>query len=460
MSTIAKRGNTYRITVSCGYDMNNKQIRKSMTWTPLPGMTPKQIEKELQKQAVLFEEKCASGQYMDGNIKFADFAERWFKDYAEKQLKVRTIARYREFMQRINPAIGHIRLDRLQPVHLIQFYDNLAEKGIRNDIKYKPVADIGQMLKDMNIKKVDFKKMAEISDSTLLAVCKGSNVKEKSAYNIAKALGVSVEQIFKADEKSQKGLSDITILHYHRLISSILTCAVQWQVIIANPCNRVKPPKVERRTARYLDDIQTAEMFKYLQNEPYQYKTMITVLVYTGMRRGELFGLKWSDIDFKNKLISINRSRLYLPKVGTFEDSTKTYSSQRVMKVSDIVLQSLKLYKAQQDIEKNKVGDKWQGTEYVFTSWDGKPFHPDSLTGWFGNFIKRYNLPDVCIHSLRHTNATLLIANGVNLTTVASRLGHSNTSTTANIYAHAIKTADEMAADTLQDILSKASNMA
>lgn len=458
MATITKRKNSYRITVSCGYDVNNKQIRKSMTWTPLPDMTPKQIEKELQKQAILFEDKCESGQYMESNIRFADFAETWMKEHAEKQLKRRTVARYREHLERINLAIGHLKLDKIQPVHLMKFYDNLAESGVRNDIKYTPIADINEILKQRNIKKSDFAKMAGISDTTLLTVSKGANVKEKSAFNIAKALDMPIEQIFKADEKSQKGLSDVTILHYHRLISSILTSAVQWQIILSNPCSRVKPPKVERKTARFLDDEQTADMFKCLEDEPYQYKTMITVLVYTGMRRGELFGLKWSDVDFKNKLISINRSRLYLPKIGTFEDSTKNYSSERIIKVPDVVIQSLKYYKAQQEIEKNRIGDKWIGTEYVFTKWNGEPFRPDALTMWFNKFIKRNKLPDVCIHSLRHTNASLLIANGVNLTTVASRLGHSTTSTTANIYAHAIKTADEIASSVLEDVISKASN--
>ena len=77
MPTIQKRGDTYRIRVSAGYDSSGKQIMKSTTWKPAPGMTPKQIQKELDRQAVLFEEKVKSGRCMDGNIRFQDFAERW-----------------------------------------------------------------------------------------------------------------------------------------------------------------------------------------------------------------------------------------------------------------------------------------------------------------------------------------------------------------------------------------------
>ncbi len=96
MATVKKRGDSYRFTVSCGYDINNRQIRESMTWTPPEGMTPKKTEKEAQRQAVLFEEKCRSGQVLDGGMRFSDFSEKWF-DYAEKQLRPTTIAGYRHF---------------------------------------------------------------------------------------------------------------------------------------------------------------------------------------------------------------------------------------------------------------------------------------------------------------------------------------------------------------------------
>ena len=138
MATIRKRNDTYQIRVSLGYNSKKRQIEKSTTWKPTPGMTKRQIEKELKRQAVLFEEKCRTGQFLDGSITFSEFADRWFKDYAEKQLKSRTVTRYKELMWRITPAIGHIKLSRLQPQHLLEFYNNLGEDGIRLDIKYKP----------------------------------------------------------------------------------------------------------------------------------------------------------------------------------------------------------------------------------------------------------------------------------------------------------------------------------
>ena len=111
-------------------------------------------------------------------------------------------------------------------------------------------------------------------------------------------------------------------------------------------------------------------------------------------------------------------------------------------------------YRAWQE-GRSELGSLWQESDRIFTAWDGGMLNPEALSRWFHKFIVRKGLPDVSIHGLRHTNATLLIAGGVPLKTVSSRLGHSSISTTGNIYAHAIRSADEAAADTLEDILGK-----
>ena len=100
------------------------------------------------------------------------------------------------------------------------------------------------------------------------------------------------------------------------------------------------------------------------------------------------------------------------------------------------------------------MGDRWTDSGKIFTTQYGAPMHPDTLSDWFKKFIRKNNLPDIHLHSLRHTNATLLIASGTNIRTVAKRLGHSTPTTTGNIYAHAIKTADEMAAEKLANIFN------
>lgn len=451
MATIKQRGNSYKITVSCGYDLNGKQIRRHLTWTPEPGMTKRQLQKELDRQAVLFEEKCRNGQVLDGNIKFAEFAEKWFTEYAEKQLRPTTIAGYRWALKRTLPAIGHIRLDKLRPHHLMAFYDNLAESGIREDTLYRCSVDFKAFLREQHTTAVQLTERAGVGIRTLYGLNKGNRVKAETARKIETALELS-KPIFEPVD-GDAALSSNTISHYHKMLSSMLSTAVKWQLIYDNPCLRVDPPKVEHSEAHYLDEVQAAHLLDLLDDEPIVYRTMITLLLHTGLRRGELCGLEWDDINFDLSLLDVQRTSLYLPGKGIFEDETKNATSERCMKVSADVVTMLKAWRAEQSKQRLRMGDQWQTSDRLFTAWDGAPIRPDVITAWFHKFVTKNGLPPIHIHSLRHTNATLLIAAGTNLTTVAARLGHANSTTTSKIYAHAIKSADQAAAEVLQDIL-------
>ena len=267
MASITKRGNGYRIKVSCGYDINGKQIVKSMTWEPKVSMTARQIEKELQRQATVFEEKCRSGQFIDSSIKFAKFADIWLKEYAEKQLKAKTIAGYNDILKRVNLDIGHIYLDKIQTVHLLSFYDNLREEGIRKDIKYKSKTDLTPIILKEYGTKVEFAEKSEIAIITLSNACKGKNVSQSTAEKISDALKLKINDIFEADAE-KVCLSEKTIQHYHQLISSILQTAVHWQVLFSNPCESIKNPKAKRKESTYLEDTEVMQLLNSFQNEP------------------------------------------------------------------------------------------------------------------------------------------------------------------------------------------------
>lgn len=138
-----------------------------------------------------------------------------------------------------------------------------------------------------------------------------------------------------------------------------------------------------------------------------------------------------------------------------FEEETKTFSSKRVIKVGGVVIDMLRDFKAWQETEAAKLGDKWADSGKLFTSWDGRPINPCTVTSWFHKFIIKYELPYISIHGLRHTNASLMISSGVPITTTAKRLGHTTSATTSKIYAHAISSADAMAATTIESILPR-----
>ena len=138
MATIQKRGGSYLIRVSCGYDVKGKQIIRSKTWKPERKMTPNQLEKELNRQAVIFEEECNSG-YQSGAVKFEAFAEQWFDEYAKPNLRNTTYERMLMLRKRVYAALGHMRMDRITPRDIQIFVNSMLEDGA-NEKNGKPLA--------------------------------------------------------------------------------------------------------------------------------------------------------------------------------------------------------------------------------------------------------------------------------------------------------------------------------
>jgi len=457
MPSIEKRSdNTYRITVSCGYDSKGKKLRKSKTITLPSGLTKRQRDKELNRLAVLFEREVENGTYLDGEkITFEEFTRKWLNDYGAVHLAPKTLSRYNLLLARINAVIGHLKLSKLQPHHLVELYNNLAEGGIRFDYRYKASLDTIPLLKDN--KKV-IASQADLNTRTIDEIIKGGVTTADTASKISDAVGTSIEKAFTPIDKD-KGLSAKTILHHHRLISSILNTAMQWQIIQSNPADRVKPPKVEKQEAAHYNDEQVLKMFNLLSQEPLKYQAAIYTALYGGLRLGEVVGLNWIDVDFEKGILTISKTSQYLPNIGIFEASTKNISSKRKIVLSAAALQVLQMYKVEQTQERLKSGSEWVDSGKIFVKRNGEPMFPSTPSSWFRKWLKKNDLPPLTFHQLRHTNASLLIAQGIDIATVAKRLGHSKISTTMDIYTHAIDKLDTNAASSLDNLLSGNTNL-
>ena len=253
---------------------------------------------------------------------------------------------------------------------------------------------------------------------------------------------------------SERKLSPKTIVEHHRVISKLLETAVKWNLVKENVARRADPPRISPHDIDFLDEKEVQALMTALQKEPITYRTMITILILTGMRRGELFGLEWKDIDFNNRCIRIERTSQYIGNKTIITKGPKTRSGHREIYISQSLVRVLKKYRAWQAQRRLDVGSDWNDTDRLFTQWNGKPMYPDSLTKWFSKFLERNNLRKVTLHSLRHTNATIMIAEGTDIRTVSNRLGHAQTSTTLNIYTHALKSKDEQAAEVLDNVLA------
>lgn len=454
MASIIKRNGSYMFMVSCGYDVHGKQVRRTMTYTPEPGMTATQIKKEVQRQAILFEEKCKTGQVADsGCVKLSEFIETYFESHAELNLKKNTIVGYRRMSPVIEKELGHLRIDRITPQQITMFYRKQLQKGVRRNVTYQCQINLKKLVRDRGYATEQLARIAGMAPSTLRDALNGNNVSEKTASAICKALKLSLSKTFIAEGKDVP-LSNNTVRHYHTFLSSVLGVAVKWQLIPSNPCERATLPKKENTPPRYLDEEQAARLLELLDGEDVQYRTMIKMFMFTGMRREELCGLEWKDIDFKTSVIRIERASLYIPHEGIITESTKNTSSTRYMKAPVVAIQLLKEYRSWQAQRRLSMGDRWVDCDRLFTKPDGSPIHPDTIGCWFRDFIRANDLPDISIHSLRHTNATLMINSGIPITTIAARLGHADPTTTTKIYTHAIQSADAAAAEQLDLIFT------
>ncbi|MBP3855176.1 MAG: tyrosine-type recombinase/integrase [Ruminiclostridium sp.] len=453
MANINKRGNSYTIRVSCGIDGNGKRISKSMTYKPPNNLPTREVERLVNKAALEFEERCLNGQVIDSGIRFRDFAEKWFKEYAEKQLRATSLSRYNDLMKRIMPVFGNMKLKAIRPYQLTEFYNSLAEEGVRCDDKYVGRDTVVKLIKDTGMTQPQFAKAAGVGHSVVESALHGRNIASKSAQKISDYLGKPIDKLFKCTTEGKR-LASRTIQYYQVILSSMFSTAVEWEFLSENPCERAKPPRIIYKESRYLDEDGAAEVMDALGQEPYRYAIAIYIMLYTGLRRGEVCGLEWSDIDFGKRILSVNRNSLYIPEKGTFTDSLKTYSSSRVINLSDDLIDILNDYRTWQEEQAEMLGDKWKGGERIVTRLDGSPICPDTLSGWFYKFIRKNNLSRISLHSLRHTHATLLIACGIPLKTVSVRLGHASASTTSNIYVHAIQSANAAAAEAINVALS------
>lgn len=454
---------SYCIRVSNGYDRLGRQVLVNRTFTPPPGMTGKKLEKELKRQADAFEQEVKAGVMLDASMKMDALIERWFKEYAEKKLKPKTVYNYRKLVPRISAGLGQLKVCQVKPAHLMAFYSNLEEQGVREDSTYTATPALLELLPRGQRNTIT--KAAGIGERTMTRLCDSCQMSRATAQKVADAAGLPFSKAFTEHARAGGKLNGNTVQHYHRMLSAVFTKAVQWGLVADNPCKRAESPKAEEVDIQVLEERDVARLLEALQDAPTQYSVITQLALLTGARRGELCALRWSDIDFAAGTISFNREVQTIPGVGRIFNTPKTKHSRRCIKMSPDCMQLLQEYRQHQKAERFKIGSEWvrkveiEGkqveNDLLFTRWNGAPIDPDSITTWFGKFLAAHDLPPVHFHSLRHTNASLLIAAHVPITTVSGRLGHAKTSTTTDIYAGFIRSADAAAADALASVFDR-----
>lgn len=447
-----KTGTAYRISVSSGFDCNGKRIRHRMTYKPAPGMTARQTEKAVQRAAADFERSIEQGYALDNRQTFAEYAA-YVLDLKERDgTKTKTLDRYKELMIRINQAIGHLKLVDIRPQHLNSFYKNLLEPGIRAGRSSATVKiDLAAWLKANKKTRAGIAETAGVAAATVSSAVRGNPIQEEKAQAISQAMGKKLDDVFTVEHDTEP-LADRTVLAYHRLISIILSQAEKEMLVPYNAAAKASPPKAAKKAPNYFQPETISEILKALEAEPLKWQLITHLLLVTGCRRGEIMGLKWEKIDFKTNRIKIDRALIVSPSMGVYESTTKT-SDIRYLTLPAETMSLLRQHKREQLMLKLANGDRWINTGYVFTQDNGDRMNPDSITAWLNDFSARHGLPHINPHAFRHTVASVLLANGTDIVTVAAQLGHASASTTENFYAHIIEENKARASECIADVL-------
>lgn len=362
MASITKRGDSFRIRISLGYDSEKRQIFKTTTFIPPTGVTPKKAQKLAEEYAYEFERHCRGYATLNENMRFSELAEWYFENYAPIELKECTMYNYKGiYKNHIAPVFGNTKVKDINTPRLTQFVQSLS-------------------------------------------------------------------------------VQPETVRKIYVVIQSIFRRGVEQGFIRDTPCHNVILPKNRRKKKRpVLDEAQTKRFLEYIDQRKCDpdIKRMVKVLLYTGLRCGEMLALAWDDIDFDEMTISVSNN---LADVGGkhYLSTPKTESSIRTIGMSDALADILREQREYQE-QLIMTAESFPHPEMVFTSANGNYRDRSSLNTSFKRFLRGSEFEFLTLHQLRHCNATLLLNNGVDLKVVSAHLGHCDIGVTANIYADVLR---------------------
>lgn len=431
MASIDRRNNgKYRIRVEIGRDAEGKRLVRTMTYTPTE-TNERKIKKEVEMAALEFEKRVLNGECIEGDkLIFRNYVNVWADQWGKNNLTLSGLESYLDILRRrIIPEVGHIPIGKIRPTHIQNILQKMKDDG----------------------------KAAKTIKRTL------------TAFN------------------------------------SVMRYAFDMEVIETNPIDRVHPPKVEKKDAlHYFTPEQVNIFFGALEKEytmtmkahestnrktgqrttkikeytqtytiPFQWRVYFNLAIMGAFRRGELCAIRWSDIDWESRTLSIRRAFAKTKAEGQIIKTTKTASGIRTITLPESSMLLLKEWKDQQKELSMALGTLWEGKRgreydenYIFIQLDnGRPICVDTPSHRFKTIIETYNatcsdeslkLPMIRLHDLRHTSATLLLSNGADISTVSHRLGHHQTSVTLDVYSHWLPQNDRDASDTLERIIQNA----
>ncbi|MDQ6659497.1 MAG: site-specific integrase, partial [Chloroflexota bacterium] len=207
-----------------------------------------------------------------------------------------------------------------------------------------------------------------------------------------------------------------------------------WNYVSVNVCDLVKPPRIVSREGVPLTLEQAHTLLECARE--HRLELLLTMAVVTGMRRGELLALRWSNIDVEHQTLLVLHTVDYIPKYGYVETEPKTAAGKRLISLPSFLLEMLEQHRVKQGEQQLKLADSWENRDLVFPDLHGGYFNPNYLLRVFKKLLKKAGVPHMPFHDLRHSAATILLSMGVNMKVVQGLLGHSDIAITLGRYSH------------------------
>lgn len=390
-SKIKRRGkNSFLLTVHGGYDAQKKQITYTKTVIC-------ETQEEAENQYILFAADCLKGKVLVAGTQkmtLAEFYQYWKQHHAKKNLEKTTIVYNDALFDRIEEGLGHLKIDKVLPRHILEFIDQISAPGMGHN------------------------------DTTL---------------------------------------SGNTVRKHYNLLKTLFNAAEQWEFIINNPMDKVTPPKKEKVHKKILNEEEMSQFLGKLAEHKHLKHHLWVILAFSaGLRREEIFGLQWQDINLDAHTIAITRAAVYVAGEGIIIKDTKSDNSYRTLSIPPKLVTMLEQWRdevkaaTKRRNKRRKIvtfDDPVAPEKWVFPQFDGSVGHPHSFNTFLRRFHEDNGLQPVSPHLLRHMMGSYLLKSGTDLAAVSEKLGHSNKAFTANTYIHALQSAEKKSAETMQNIL-------
>jgi integrase len=265
--------------------------------------------------------------------------------------------------------------------------------------------------------------------------------------------GFYADALRKGRRIGEGGLSKRSVLHIHRILRQALKQAVRWKLLVHNPTDAVEPPKADRKEIVALTELETAMLLTAAGGTSFYIPALLAVT--TGLRRGEILALRWSDVDLERGTLAVRRT-LEQTKARLAFKAPKTQMSRRTVALPVMTVDALRKHKVGQAQDRLRLGLGRDDDGLVCARFDGEPRSPHAFTSEFTRFVAKLDISRITFHGLRHSHASHLLRAGVHPKVTQERLGHSTISTTMDLYSHVLEGMQEDAASRIDTALRTA----